>query len=118
VSFHGGIELTFSGIVGMVILPPGNILHEFTMRPTWGAAKMGTIIIWPIATVVQFGVGRWVRVLVVLMIRLFYERAFAPMRPHTRRLLRMALSRDTKIPKSVSRPLTWRYFFNFGSMGK
>jgi len=47
-----------SGIVGMVLLPSGNQFHEFTMMATWGAAKMGTIIVWPIATVVQFGVGR------------------------------------------------------------
>lgn len=47
-----------SGIVGMALLPSGNEFHEFTMQPTWGAARMGTIIVWPIATVVQFGIGR------------------------------------------------------------
>jgi len=104
VAFIFTIPTFVIGIVGMALLPSGNKFHEFTMRPTWGAARMGAIIVWPIATVVQFGVGR-----------LFYERAFAPIRRHTRRFW-MALSRDTKTTRGLSRPWALRSFFSFGSM--
>jgi hypothetical protein len=30
------------------------------MQPIWGAATLGTVVLWPLATVIQFGVGRYV----------------------------------------------------------
>lgn len=47
-----------SGILGMVLLPHHNAFRRDIMTPVWGAANKGTIALWPLATVVQFGAGR------------------------------------------------------------
>ncbi|WVQ96615.1 hypothetical protein IAU59_003720 [Kwoniella sp. CBS 9459] len=89
------------GIVGMVLVSGHNQFKMDIMRPIWGAANLGTVILWPLATVVQFGVGR-----------LFYKRTFASMWPHLRRLIPARLSSK----RSAPRPLTWRTLVSFGSM--
>ncbi|WWD18579.1 hypothetical protein CI109_103032 [Kwoniella shandongensis] len=91
-------------IVGMILVRGSSSLKMSLMRPVWGAANLGTIILWPLATVVQFGVGR-----------LFYERAFASMWPHLRALLPSFLRRKST-RRIAPRPLTWRTLFSFGSM--
>ena len=48
----------YSAIVGMILLPDGNAFKERLMRPVWGAANVATLVLWPLATVIQFGVGR------------------------------------------------------------
>ncbi|ODO10031.1 hypothetical protein I350_02256 [Cryptococcus amylolentus CBS 6273] len=45
-------------IVGMVLLKGHDAFKMKMMESTWGAANLGTVILWPLATVVQFGVGR------------------------------------------------------------
>nr|XP_019012879.1 uncharacterized protein I206_02375 [Kwoniella pini CBS 10737]OCF51660.1 hypothetical protein I206_02375 [Kwoniella pini CBS 10737] len=62
-------------IVSMILLPSHSKFKMEMMKPVWGAANLGTIILWPLATIVQFGVGR-----------LFYKRTFASLWPHLRRL--------------------------------
>ncbi len=47
-----------SAIVGMVALPMENPVRQFWDEQVWGAATKGTLALWPLATVVQFGVGR------------------------------------------------------------
>ena len=42
----------------MALLPSDHYFRMVWMRPIWGAAELGTVVVWPIATVVQFGVGR------------------------------------------------------------
>nr|XP_018262226.1 uncharacterized protein I303_05242 [Kwoniella dejecticola CBS 10117]OBR84384.1 hypothetical protein I303_05242 [Kwoniella dejecticola CBS 10117] len=44
-------------IVSMILLPSSNAFKMHMMKPVWGAANLGTVILWPLATVVQFGVG-------------------------------------------------------------
>ncbi|ODN81790.1 hypothetical protein, variant [Cryptococcus amylolentus CBS 6039] len=91
-------------IVGMVLLKGHDAFKMKMMESTWGAANLGTVILWPLATVVQFGVGR-----------IFYQRAFASLWPHLRGLLPKTLipKNQRRLPK---RPLTWRSAFSFGSM--
>lgn len=50
-----------SAIVGMVLLPSRSAFRTIWMKPVWGAANLGTVVLWPLATIVQFGVGRYVR---------------------------------------------------------
>lgn len=47
-------------IVGMVLLPRAHPFRRFWDRPVWGGASLGTVILWILATIVQFGVGRCV----------------------------------------------------------
>ncbi|WVF69120.1 hypothetical protein IAT40_003894 [Kwoniella sp. CBS 6097] len=89
------------GIVGMVLVNGHNQFKMDVMKPIWGAANLGTIILWPLATIVQFGVGR-----------LFYKRTFASMWPHLRRLIPSKL----RSKRSPPRPLSWRTLVSFGSM--
>ncbi|OCF30430.1 hypothetical protein I316_07917 [Kwoniella heveanensis BCC8398] len=84
------------GIVGMVLVNGHNRFKMYIMRPIWGAANLGTIILWPLATIVQ----------------LFYKRTFASMWPHLRRLIPSPLRSKRASP----RPLTWRTLVSFGSM--
>jgi Cu+-exporting ATPase len=44
----------------MVLVPGDSAFKMHLMQPIRGAANLGTIILWPLATVVQFGVGRYV----------------------------------------------------------
>lgn len=50
--------INISAIVGMILVPSESPFKHFWMTPTWGAANLGTVILWPLATAVQFGVGR------------------------------------------------------------
>jgi len=47
-----------SAIVGMILVPHNNAFKQFWMKPIWGAADQGTLVLWPLATIIQFGVGR------------------------------------------------------------
>ncbi|WVQ73134.1 hypothetical protein IAR50_002698 [Cryptococcus sp. DSM 104548] len=91
-------------IVGMVLLKGDDAFKMKVMESTWGAANLGTVILWPLATVVQFGVGR-----------IFYQRAFASLWPHLRSILPETLTprNQRRLPR---RPSTWRSAFSFGSM--
>ncbi|WWC88506.1 uncharacterized protein L201_003417 [Kwoniella dendrophila CBS 6074] len=91
-------------IVSMILLPEHNTFRMRMMEPIWGGANLGTLILWPLATVVQFGVGR-----------LFYKRTFASMWPHLRRLVPSALRTET-MRRLPPRPLSWRTLISFGSM--
>lgn len=99
IAFLFAIPTFIIGILGMVLLPHHNAFRRDIMTPVWGAANKGTIALWPLATVVQFGAGR-----------LFYERAFSSIRPLVRRLFS-----STSRHAAPSR-LTWRSFLSFGSM--
>lgn len=44
-------------IVGMVLMPEESKFRMFWMKKVWGGAGRGTIVLWVLATVVQFGVG-------------------------------------------------------------
>lgn len=90
-------------IVGMVILPPHHPFRMVWERPVWGAANLGTVIMWPLATVVQFGVGR-----------LFYIRAYHSIRGGLRNLI----PRKLRFKSSPATKITWMSFFSFGSMGE
>lgn len=48
------------GIVGMVALPKAHTFRQHIERPVWGGASLGVIVLWALATPVQFGVGWWV----------------------------------------------------------
>lgn len=91
-------------IVGMVLLKPTHPFRQFWHQPVWGGANLGTIVQWPLATVVQFGVG-W----------LFYKRAFNALWPHLRALVPAAL-RPKSLRRLPARPMTWKSLFSFGSM--
>ncbi|WWC62714.1 uncharacterized protein I303_105311 [Kwoniella dejecticola CBS 10117] len=91
-------------IVSMILLPSSNAFKMHMMKPVWGAANLGTVILWPLATVVQFGVGR-----------LFYKRTFASMWPHLRRLIPSAFKSET-MRRLPARPLSWKTLISFGSM--
>ncbi|KAK8858686.1 hypothetical protein IAR55_002915 [Kwoniella newhampshirensis] len=91
-------------IVGMILVRGSSPFKMSLMRPVWGAANLGTIILWPLATIVQFGVGR-----------LFYQRAFASLWPHLRAMA-PAILRPKAARRTPPRPLTWRALFTFGSM--
>ncbi|ORX37325.1 E1-E2 ATPase-domain-containing protein [Kockovaella imperatae] len=84
-------------VVGMILLPHGNDFKEWLMSPRWGAANAGTLILWPLATIIQFGVGR-----------LFYARSLTPIYRKIKGSLRSS--------KSHSGRWSWRSLFNFGSM--
>jgi Cu+-exporting ATPase len=45
-------------IVGMTILPSSNKFRMWCETPLWGGANRSIIILWILATFVQFGVGR------------------------------------------------------------
>ncbi|WRT67903.1 uncharacterized protein IL334_004877 [Kwoniella shivajii] len=107
---HLVVAITFAiptfviAIVAMILLPSHNQIRMEMMNPIWGAANLGTLILWPLATIVQFGVGR-----------IFYKRTVASMWPHVRRLLPLKL-RTESMRKLPSRSLSWRILFSFGSM--
>ncbi|ORY25914.1 E1-E2 ATPase-domain-containing protein, partial [Naematelia encephala] len=90
-------------IVAFIFAIPTFIMMRM-MKPIWGAANLGTIVLWPLVTVVQFGVGR-----------LFYERTFHSLYPLFRLLLPRALL-PLSLRRTPKRPFTWRAFFTFGSM--
>ncbi len=89
-------------IVGMVILPSSNGFAAYWMEPIWGQASRGTVALWPLATVVQFGVGK-----------LFYKRAWRHMKPQFKAILTLFQRNKTQ---SSSSKITWRSFFSFGTM--
>ncbi|GMK57348.1 hypothetical protein CspeluHIS016_0401820 [Cutaneotrichosporon spelunceum] len=89
-------------IVSMVLLKPTHPFRRFWDQPVWGAANLGTVVQWPLATVVQFGVG-WI----------FYKRAFNALWPHLRVLVPPALRSKVRF---AARPVTWRSLFSYGSM--
>lgn len=91
-------------IVSMVLLKSDHPFRRFWDQPIWGGANLGTIVQWPLATAVQFGVG-WI----------FYKRAFNALWPHLRAVVPSAL-RPKSMRRLPARPLTWRAFFSFGSM--
>lgn len=49
---------TISGIVGMLLLPRDHPFRRFVDTMIWGGADRGTVALWVLATLVQFGVGR------------------------------------------------------------
>ncbi|KAK6908061.1 hypothetical protein I203_102062 [Kwoniella mangroviensis CBS 8507] len=107
---HCAVAIVFAiptfiiAIVSMILLPNHNPFEMKMMEPVWGAANMGTVILWPLASVVQFGVGR-----------IFYKRAFASIWPHLRRLMPSAL-RTKSMRRLPPRPLGWKTLVSFGSM--
>lgn len=58
VLFQRSLLTPNSAIVGMVLVNGNSELRQWCMTDDWGAANRGTLILWPLATVVQFGVGR------------------------------------------------------------
>jgi hypothetical protein len=111
-----------SAIVGMVLLPSHSAFRTMWMKPVWGAANLGTVVLWPLATIVQFGVGRCVRSFSDESMdtdssRLFYERTFHSIWPSLRALAPSFLL-PTSARRAARRPLSWRSFFSFGSMGE
>lgn len=86
-------------IVSMVMLKMDHPFRRFWDTAVWGGANRGTIVLWALATVVQFGIGRF-----------FYVRAYHGLAPHVRSLLaKFHLC-------SSPRPWTWRSMVSFGSM--
>lgn len=86
-------------IVSMVMLKMDHPFRRFWDTAVWGGANRGTIVLWVLATVVQFGIGRF-----------FYVRAYHGLAPHIRSLLaKFHLC-------SSPRPWTWRSLISFGSM--
>lgn len=86
-------------IVSMVMLPMSHPFRRFWDHPVWGGANRGTLVLWALATIVQFGIGRF-----------FYIRAYHGLAPHVRSLLaKFGLC-------SSPRPWTWRSLVSFGSM--
>ncbi|WVR06466.1 hypothetical protein IAU60_003497 [Kwoniella sp. DSM 27419] len=88
------------GIVGMTLASGHSAFKMDVMKPVWGSANLATVILWPLATIVQFGVGR-----------LFYKRTFASLWPHLRRMIP-----SSHAQKNNSRRLSWRTLISFGSM--
>ncbi|CAE6511159.1 unnamed protein product, partial [Rhizoctonia solani] len=54
------------GIVGMVILSKSHPFRQHIEKPVWGGAGLGVVVLWALATPVQFGVG-WI----------FYKKSYA-----------------------------------------
>lgn len=54
------------GIIGMVALPKTHPFREQVEQPVWGGAALGVVVLWALATPVQFGVG-WI----------FYKKSYA-----------------------------------------
>ncbi|KAF8605270.1 heavy metal translocatin [Ceratobasidium sp. AG-I] len=54
------------GIIGMVALSKSHPFRRHIETPVWGGAGLGVIVLWALATPVQFGVG-WI----------FYKKAYA-----------------------------------------
>ncbi|QRW01867.1 copper(2+) exporting ATPase [Ceratobasidium sp. AG-Ba] len=75
------------GIVGMVALPKVHPFRRHVEQPVWGGAALGVIVLWALATPVQFGVG-WI----------FYKKSYASLFGGRRREWR------------------WTNLFQFGNM--
>ncbi|KAG9122259.1 hypothetical protein FRC07_001455 [Ceratobasidium sp. 392] len=75
------------GIIGMVALPKSHSFRRHVEQPVWGGAGLGVIVLWALATPVQFGVG-WI----------FYKKSYASLFGGRRREWR------------------WKNLFQFGSM--
>ncbi|CAE6531551.1 unnamed protein product [Rhizoctonia solani] len=45
------------GIIGMIALPKSHPFRQHIEKPVWGGAGLGVIVLWALATPVQFGVG-------------------------------------------------------------
>ncbi|CEL59860.1 Cu2+-exporting ATPase [Rhizoctonia solani AG-1 IB] len=54
------------GIVGMIALPKSHPFRQHIEKPVWGGAGLGVLVLWALATPVQFGVG-WI----------FYKKSYA-----------------------------------------
>ncbi|KAJ1308973.1 hypothetical protein OPQ81_004656 [Rhizoctonia solani] len=54
------------GIIGMIALPKSHPFRQHIEKPVWGGAGLGVIVLWALATPVQFGVG-WI----------FYKKSYA-----------------------------------------
>ncbi|KDN37191.1 hypothetical protein RSAG8_10323, partial [Rhizoctonia solani AG-8 WAC10335] len=67
------------GIIGMIALPKSHPLRQHIEKPVWGGAGLGVIVLWALATPVQFGVG-WV----------FYKKSYASLFGGRRRQWRWA----------------------------
>ncbi|WVW84814.1 hypothetical protein I302_106849 [Kwoniella bestiolae CBS 10118] len=91
-------------IVSMLLLSDHSSFKMKMMEPVWGGANLGTVILWPLASIVQFGVGR-----------IFYKRTFASLWPHLRRLVPSAL-RTESMRRLPPRRLGWKTLITFGSM--
>jgi hypothetical protein len=48
------------GIVGMIALPKSHPFRQHIEKPVWGGAGLGVLVLWALATPVQFGVGWYV----------------------------------------------------------
>ncbi|KEP50109.1 copper resistance-associated P-type ATPase [Rhizoctonia solani 123E] len=66
------------GIVGMIALPKSHPFRQHIEKPVWGGAGLGVIVLWALATPVQFGVG-WV----------FYKKSYASLFGGRRRQWRL-----------------------------
>ncbi|KAG8727184.1 hypothetical protein FRC12_022731 [Ceratobasidium sp. 428] len=75
------------GIIGMVALPKTHPFRQHIEKPVWGGAGLGVIVLWTLATPVQFGVG-WI----------FYKKSYASLFGGRRREWR------------------WKNLFHFGNM--
>ncbi|KAG8727197.1 hypothetical protein FRC12_022720, partial [Ceratobasidium sp. 428] len=75
------------GIIGMVALPKTHPFRQHIEKPVWGGAGLGVIVLWALATPVQFGVG-WI----------FYKKSYASLFGGRRREWR------------------WKNLFHFGNM--
>ncbi|CED82262.1 Cation transport ATPase [Phaffia rhodozyma] len=91
-------------IVGMVLMPKESAFRMFWMKKAWGGASRGTVILWVLATIVQFGIGK-----------IFYRRAFRPIAARIRSARRRQSKGSTSQPVQV-KTISWQTFFSFGSM--
>lgn len=122
-TFVAAVPTFIVAIVGMVLLPGDAPFRLFWDQPVWGGASLGTIVLWILATIVQFGVGRYVhsrlpsfpRAIFYCLLNLtsspplsiFYKRAFRPIAAHFRR-------RQSSAARATC--WSWRSLFSFGSM--
>lgn len=58
IAFAAAIPTFVIAIVGMTLLPKKHGFRMYWEESVWGGAGRGTVALWVLATVVQFGVGR------------------------------------------------------------
>lgn len=60
ISFCAAVPTFVVGVMGMTALPRTNKFRMWCETPIWGGAARAVVILWALASVVQFGVGRYV----------------------------------------------------------
>ncbi|CAE7107510.1 unnamed protein product [Rhizoctonia solani] len=94
------------GIIGMIALPKSHPFRQHIEQPVWGGAGLGVIVLWVLATPVQFGVG-WV----------FYKKSYASLFGGRRRQWRWTnLVHFGSMDLLVSLSTTTAYFASIAMM--